>query len=243
MNISSAASFQTPYPQIAKASMEKNLTEKIEGPVIDEGRVMLTIEKLRAEWKLHINIEDLDELEEFLKKPDLDKKFDSLHSEIKSFKSLMIWGKEARAGDMLLDMEVMYSELKQNLRNKWSVLADKVTGFTLGEDGLLKVTSPPNTLDEWESNILNALLNENKALVSVTLKHATTVIELVQLDKKQFADKVTLNLGNFHKFIDYGLLLNKGALSLHAPDSWLDQLHKNADMEQREKKQGFHVEA
>lgn len=68
--------------------MEKNLTEKIEGPVIDEGRVMLTIEKLRAEWKLHINIEDLDELEEFLKKPDLDKKFDSLHSEIKSFKSL-----------------------------------------------------------------------------------------------------------------------------------------------------------
>ncbi len=73
---------------------------------------------------------------------------------------------------------------------------------------------------------MNTLLNEAKGLQPLTLKHAKAVIELTQLDKPQFEGKVKLDLSNFHKMIDYGLLLNKGALDLESPDSWLDQLHK-----------------
>ncbi|MNF05800.1 hypothetical protein D3C80_2056180 [compost metagenome] len=52
-----------------------------------------------------------------------------------------------------------------------------------------------------------------------------------------------LDLSNFHKMIDYGLLLNKGALDLSSTDSWLDQLHKKAEKEPSERKQGLHIEA
>jgi hypothetical protein len=54
---------------------------------------------------------------------------------------------------------------------------------------------------------------------------------------------VKLDLSNFHKMIDYGLLLNKGALDLGRADSWLDQLHKKAEKDPIEKKQGLHIEA
>lgn len=111
-------------------------------------------------------------------------------------------------------------------------------GFTVTEDGQLKVTSPPNTLTARDEEILNALLNEAKGLQSLTLKHAKTVIELVKRDKPQFEGKVKLDLSNFHKMIDYGLLLNKGALDLRSTDSWLDQLHKNAEKYPFEKGRG-----
>jgi hypothetical protein len=244
MNISSAASFQTPYPQIAKASMEKNLTEKIEGPVIDEGRVMLTIEKLMHPTVIiEITIEELDELDEFLKTPE------NLHSVRldNDRKNAVRFGcfrsKEFHAGETLRKMEGIYSEFKQDLRSKWPDLADKVTGFTVDEDGRLKVTSPPNTLDTKEEEIMNTLLNGTKDLQSLTLKHAKVVIELVQMDKQQFEGKVKVTLSNFHKLIDYGFLLIKGALHMGKTDSWLDQLNKSANIEQHEKKQGLHIEA
>jgi hypothetical protein len=115
-------------------------------------------------------------------------------------------------------------------------------GFTVAEDGQLKVTSPPDTLTARDEEILNTLLNETKGLQPLTLKHAKAVIELIQLDKPQFEGKVKLDLSNFHKMIDYGLLLNKGALDLESSDSWLDQLHKKADKNPIEKKQGLHIE-
>jgi len=86
-------------------------------------------------------------------------------------------------------------------------------------------------------------LNEAKDLQSLTLKHAKAVIELVKRDKPQFEDKVKLDLSNFHKMIDYGLLLNKGALDLGRENSWLDQLLKKAEKEPGEKRQGLHIEA
>lgn len=243
MNISSAASFQTPYPQIAKASMEKNLTEKIEGPVIDEGRVMLTIEKLRTPGTWGITMDHLDELEEFLKTTNLGPGSGDLRTHIDSQRYTILWAKERRAELMLSDMEVIYTDFKRELQSKWPDLANKAFGFTVAEDGRLQVIAPPNTLDAWDEETLNSLLNGTKDLQSLTLKHAKAVIELVQLDKNQFEGKVEVSLTNFHKMVDYGLLLNKGALELGKTDSWLDQLHKNADMEQREKKQGFHIEA
>jgi hypothetical protein len=121
-------------------------------------------------------------------------------------------------------------------------LADKAFGYTVAEDGQLQVTAPPNMLTAWEQDTLNTLLNQRKDLQSLSFNHAKAVIELVQLDKKQFEGKVTLDLTNFHKMIDYGLLLNKGALDLRSTDSWLDQLYKKAKEEPIEKKQGLHIQ-
>jgi hypothetical protein len=53
---------------------------------------------------------------------------------------------------------------------------------------------------------------------------------------------VKLDLTNFHKMIDYGLLLNNGALQVQYAGSWLDQLHKNAEKDPIEKNQGLHIE-
>jgi len=244
MNVSDAAYFRFSYPQAMRVNTENAQPEKqVEGSVINEQRVWSTIEKLRSPSQRDITSENLDELEDFLSVTDPDERLGGLRHEIKGFRALLLWGNELRAGDILREMEGIYSDFKKDLQSKWSGLANKPMGFTVTEDGQLKVTSPPNTLTAREEQILNALLNEAKGLQSLTLKHAETVIELVKRDKPQFEGKVKLDLGNFHKMIDYGLLLNKGALDLGRADSWLDQLHKKAEKDPIEKKQGLHIEA
>ncbi|MNO68382.1 hypothetical protein D3C76_592110 [compost metagenome] len=242
MNVSAAASFQVPYPQTVKANTEKAQSKKVEGFVVDEKRVNLTIEKLRSPIKTGITSEDLDELEKFLEVSGTGSKYSGLRYEIKCHRDLILWAKELRAGDMLHDMEGIYANFKKDLQSKWPGMAKNVIGFTIAEDGRLKVTSPPNTLTPKEEEILNSLLNKTKGLQALTLKHAIAVIELVQLDKPQFEGKVKLDLSNFHTLIDYGLLLSKGALDLRSPDSWLDQLHKKSDQDPSVKKQGLHIE-
>lgn len=244
MNVSSAASFQMSYSQTMKANTEKHQVEKIERPVVNEKRVWTTIEKLLDPGELTgITIDHLDELEEFLETVEHHINLPRLDRAKNTARFMFILSKEFHAGETLRKMDGIYSDFKQDLRSKWPGLADKVTGFTVAEDGRLQVTSPPNTLDAFDEEILNTLLNGTKDLQSLTLEHAKAVIELVQMDKQQFEGKVKVDLTNFHKLIDYGLLLNKGALQLGKTDSWLDQLHKNADMEPRENKQGFHIEA
>jgi hypothetical protein len=98
-------------------------------------------------------------------------------------------------------------------------------------------------LNTWEEEALNTLLNETKDLQPLTLKHAKDAIELIQMDRKYFEGKLNVDLTNAHKMIDYGLVLNKGALELRAPDSWLDQLYKNAEKDPFEKKQGLQIDA
>lgn len=156
---------------------------------------------------------------------------------------MILWSNDLRAADTLKDIEGIYSDFKKDLQSKWPGLADKVFGFTVAENGQLQVTSPPNGLDDFDKKILNTLLNETKDLQSLTLKHAKAVMELVQLDKEQFAGKLIVDLTNFHKIIDYGLLLNKGALQLEKTDSWLKQLHTYAEMTKVGEKQGLHIEA
>ncbi|MBV6824927.1 hypothetical protein [Pseudomonas sp. PD9R] len=241
MNISAAASFQIPYSQMVKPNTEKTQTEEIKSPVMDE-RVKLTIEKLRAPEVTGITSDDLDELEAFFRTSNQGPGFTDLCPLIAVSRYAILWVKENRAADTLRTMEGIYSDFKKDLSSKWSGLADKAFGFTVAEDGQLQVTAPPNTLTAWEKETLNTLLNESKDLQSLTLKHANAVIDLVQLDTQQFGGKAKVDLSNFHKLIDYGLLLNKGALELGETDSWLDQLHKNAEKGQNEKKQGLHIE-
>ncbi|MGF6161077.1 hypothetical protein ABIE16_000342 [Pseudomonas sp. 2725] len=243
MNVSDAAYFRFSYPQAMRVNTENAPEKQVDGSVINEQRVWSTIEKLRSPSQRGITSENLDELEEFLSVTDPDKKLGELRHEIKGFRGVILWGNECRAGLMLREMEGIYSDFKKDLQSKWSGLANKPMGFTVTEDGQLKVTSPPNTLTARDEEILNALLNEAKGLQSLTLKHAKTVIELVKRDKPQFEGKVKLDLSNFHKMVDYGLLLNKGALDLRNSDSWLDQLHKKAEKDPIEKKTGLHIEA
>jgi hypothetical protein len=243
MNISAAASFQIPNPQPVKTSTETAQPKKVEDLAIDEKRVNLTIEKLRSPIRTGITSKDLDDLEKFLEVSGTGSKYSGLPYQIECYRDVILWAKELRAGDMLRDMEGIYADFKKDLQSKWSSMAKNVIGFTIAEDGQLKVTSPPNTLTPKDEEILNSLLNETKGLQSLTLKHAITVIELVQLDKPQFEGKVKLGLSNFHTLIDYGLLLSKGALDLRSPDSWLDQLHKKSEQDPRVKKQGLHIEA
>lgn len=243
MNIGAAAWYQIPYPRAAEAKVEVDQLKRFEGPMIDEKRVKSTIDKLLTPLQTDMTNEDLDEVEKFLDVVHPDLEYMGLRKEIKSFRAVILWAKEARAGDMLRDMEGIYSNFKRDLQSQWSGLAHHVMGFTVAEDGQLKVTSPPNTLNARDEEILNGLLNEAKGLQSLTLRHAKAVIELVELDKPQFEGKVKLDLSNFHKLIDYGLLLNKGALDLSSPDSWLDQLHKKSGGHPDETRQRLHVEA
>jgi hypothetical protein len=189
-----------------------------------------------------ISTADLDELDIFLETPGLGPGYVELLNRIKSVRYTILWAKELRAADTLHTMVGVYTDFKRDLHSKWPKLADKVFGFTVAEDGRLQVTAPPNTLDAREEQTLNTLLNKTKDLQSLTLKHAKAVIELVQLDKQQFEGKVKLDLTNFHKMVDYGLLLNKGALQLRSANSWLDQLHKNAEKDPTDKKLGLHIE-
>ncbi|MDF9774779.1 hypothetical protein [Pseudomonas baetica] len=244
MNISAAASFQIPYPQTVKTNTENALPEKVDIPAMDD-RLRLTIEKLRAPRSEARNLssEKLNEVEAFLNALEPYNEFTDLPPLIKSFRYSMIRHHEFQANLMLKKMEGVYSDFKKDLQSKWPGLANNVMGFTVAEDGQLKVTSPPNTLTAKDEDVLNTLLNKAKDLQPLTLKHAKTVIELIQLDKPQFEGKVNLDLSNFHKMIDYGLLLNKGALNLGSSDSWLDQLHKKAEKEPGERKQGLHIEA
>ncbi len=242
MNIG-AEWYQIPYPNAAVAKAEVDKLDKPEGLVIDENRVKSTIDKLLTPLQKNMTNDDLDEVEKFLDVISPNGNYMGLRTEVKGFRAVILWGNELRAGDMLREMEGIYSDFKKDLQSKWSGLANKPMGFTVTEDGQLKVTSPPNTLTARDEEILNALLNEAKGLQSLTLKHAKTVIELVKRDKPQFEGKVKLDLSNFHKMIDYGLLLNKGALDLRSTDSWLDQLHKNAEKYPFEKRQGLHIEA
>ena len=122
-------------------------------------------------------------------------------------------------------------------------MAAKPFGYTVADNGQLQVTAPPNVLTDWEKDTLNILLNKRKDLQSLTFNHAKAVVELVELDKKQFEGKVTLDLNNFHKMIDYGLLFKRSALELTSTDSWLDQLRKKARQEPIERTQGLHIEA
>ena len=244
MNVSAAASFQVPYPQTLKANTETAQPEKVEGPVVNEQRGRFLIDKImgRGEQKGY-TFEDLKEVEAFLETNDRGPDDCGLYFRMKRARNGFLLGKEIQAGIKLREMEEIYSDFKKDLQNKWSGLANKPMGFTVAEDGQLKVTSPPDTLTARDEEILNTLLNETKGLQTLTLKHAKLVIELVQMDKPQFEGKVNLDLRNFHKMIDYGLLLNKGALDLRNSDSWLDQLHKKAEKEPSEKKQGLHIEA
>ena len=244
MNVSAAASFQVPYPQTLKANTEKAQPEKVDIPVMND-RLRLTIEKLRAPKSEARNLssEKLNEVDEFLNALEPFNEFNDLPPLIKSFRHSMIRHHEFQANLMLKKMEGIYSDFKKDLQSKWPGLANNVMGFTVAEDGQLKVTSSPNTLTARDEEILNTLLNEAKGLQPLTLKHAKTVIELIQLDKPQFEGKVKLDLSNFHKMIDYGLLLSKGALDLRSPDSWLDQLHKKSEQDPSVKKQGLHIEA
>jgi hypothetical protein len=242
MNIG-AEWYQIPYPNAAVAKAEVDKLDKPEGLVIDENRVKSTIDKLLTPLQKNMTNEDLDEVEKFLDVVSPNGDYMCLRTEIKGFRAVILWGNELRAGDMLREMEKIYSVFKNDLQSKWSGLAPNVMGFTVAEDGQLKVTSPPNTLTARDEEILNTLLNETKGLQSLTLKHAKTVIELVKMDKPQFEGRVKLDLSNFHKMIDYGLLLNKGALDLGRENSWLDQLLKKAEKEPDEKRQGLHIEA
>lgn len=244
MNVSAAASFQVPYPQTVKANTEKAQPEKVDIPVMND-RLRLTIEKLRAPQSEARNLssEKLNEVDEFLNALEPHNEFTDLPPRIKSYRHSMIRHHEFYANLTLKKMEGVYSDFKKDLQSKWSGLANNVMGFTVAEDGQLKVTSPPDTLTARDEEILNTLLNETKGLQTLTLKHAKFVIELVQMDKPQFEGKVNLDLRNFHKMIDYGLLLNEGALDLRNSNSWLDQLHKNAEKYPFEKRQGLHIEA
>ncbi|MEJ5061388.1 MULTISPECIES: hypothetical protein [unclassified Pseudomonas] len=243
MNINAAASFQITPLQPLKANTEKHQLEKVESREINEGRARLTIEKLMAPQRMGISIDDLDELDEFLKTTSLGPGSGDLSYRMENFRDTILRGNEFRAAETLRTMERVYSDFKQDLHSKWPALADKVFGFTVSEDGRLQVTSPLNTLDAREKETLDTLLNDYKNLQFLTLKHAKAVIELVQQDKQQFEGKVKLDVTNFHKMIDYGLLLNKGALQVQYAGSWLDQLHKNAEKDPIEKNQGLHIEA
>jgi hypothetical protein len=241
MNISGAASLPVPSAQPVKAYTEKIQTEKTENPVMSE-RVRMTIEKLMAPMRTGMTNEDLDEVDEFLKTASPGPGFSSLGDRMKSWRSTLLWGNELDAAETLNKIEGVYTDFKKNLHSTWPKLADKVFGFTVTEDGYLQVTATPNTLSAWEKNTLNTLLNEDKDLRSLTVKHAKAVIELMQCDQKYFGGKLTVDLTDFHKKIDYGLLFKKGALDLWATDSWLDQLRKKSEKDLVEKKQGLHIE-
>ncbi|MGE8154766.1 hypothetical protein ACQKP5_26415 [Pseudomonas vancouverensis] len=243
MNVRAATSFQISYPQAVKVNAELAKPEKVEGPVVDEKKARLTIDMLMGRAPpTAITNEDLDEVETFLETNPRGPNDAGLSIRIQWDRQLILLGKEIQAGIALREMEDLYANFKQNLQSQWSGLAHLATGFTVSEDGQLKVTSPPNTLTARDEEILTALLNETKGLQPLTLKHAKLVIEMVKLDKPQFEGKVTLDLSNFHKLIDYGLLLNKGALDLSSSDSWLDQLHKKSQTDPDQKRQRLHIE-
>jgi hypothetical protein len=241
MNINTAASFQMPCPKRVKAGTEQNQPDSVEKPVIEE-RVRLAIEKLQAPAVTGLTMDDLEAVEDFIEKSPLGAGYVGLYTRIDSFRFTILWAKECRAADALKTIDGIYTDFKANLHSLWPKLADKAFGYTVAEDGQLQVTAPPNMLTAWEQDTLNTLLNQRKDLQSLSFNHAKAVIELVQLDKKQFEGKVTLDLTNFHRLIDYGLLLNKGALDLRSTDSWLDQLYKKAKEEPIEKKQGLHIQ-
>jgi hypothetical protein len=220
------------------ANTEKNQPEQTESPVITE-KMWLTIDKIRAPQFEEISNDDLDELVAYFRSPNRTTGLPELWYRIDS----NIRDAEFNAAQTLSTMEGIYSDFKKDLQRTWPNLADKTFGFTMADDGRLQVTAPPNTLNAWEEETLNTLLNEIKDLQSLTLKHAKTVIELVRIDREYFEGTLNVNLTNFHKMIDYGLVLNKGALELRSPDSWLDQLYKNAEKDPFEKKQGLHIEA
>ncbi|KAB0491261.1 hypothetical protein [Pseudomonas vancouverensis] len=243
MNVTGAISLQIAFSQVAKTFLETPKSDKVEIPGVDEKRAMLAIDILmrRSEQK-GITSEDVDALDAFLEANNLTPDDFGVGMQLKRTKGYFLLGKEIQAGIALREMEDLYANFKQNLQSQWSGLAHLATGFTVSEDGQLKVTSPPNTLTARDEEILTALLNETKGLQPLTLKHAKLVIEMVQLDKPQFEGKVTLDLSNFHKLIDYGLLLNKGALDLSSSDSWLDQLHKKSETDPDQKRQRLHIE-
>lgn len=230
MNINAAASTQMPNPKAVKAITEQNPPDEVEKPVIEE-RVRLAIEKLQAPAVTGLTMDDLEAVEDFIEKSPLGAGYVGLYTRIDCFRFTILWAKESRAADALKEIDAIYSDFKADLHSKWPQLAAKSFGYTVADNGQLQVTAPPNVLKDWEKDTLNILLNKRKDLQSLTFKHAKAVIELVELDKKQFEGKVKLDLTNFHKMIDYGLLLKKSALDLTSTDSWLDQLRKKARQE------------
>lgn len=230
MNINAAASTQMPNPKMVKAITEQNPPDEVEKPVIEE-RVRLAIEKLQAPAVTGLTMDDLEAVEDFIEKSPLGAGYVGLYTRIDCFRFTILWAKESRAADALKEIDAIYSDFKADLHSKWPQLAAKPFGYTVADNGQLQVTAPPNVLKDWEKDTLNILLNKRKDLQSLTFKHAKAVIELVELDKKQFEGKVKLDLTNFHKMIDYGLLLKKSALDLTSTDSWLDQLRKKARQE------------
>lgn len=239
MNISPAATVQIPYQQTVKTNTEKNESGEIESPVKEERRVRSTIEILRDMPATDMTE---DEIQVLLNTPVPGGYYIRPWSLADIYNFAVLESKKFHAAEKLKQMEGIFSDFKKELNSNWPKLAEKTFGFTVADSGRLQVTAPPNTLAPWEEETLNTLLNGTKDLQLLTLQHTKAVIEVVQLDQREFRGKMKLDMSNFHKMIDYGLLLNKGALELGKTDSWLDQLHKNAEKDQTEKKQGLHIE-
>lgn len=107
-------------------------------------------------------------------------------------------------------------------------VAVKNWSYTLGPDGEIKVLDPKGNLTDAETDRLTEAMNKFKRFKSNIQDHAKTVMRIVDHDTEKFGNKYDINLLNFHKIIDYGII---NFIKTKRNEDWENQVYKNAEIQ------------
>ena len=161
---------------------------------------------------------------------------DNALSELRSYDVDLLMHLNFRAQLKLEDMQLEFDEFKQQLAVSLPELVGKNFGFTVNEHGSLEITSPDGVLTEREIEQLNAWINDRDRLKELTFDHAKLVTYILKHDPRLGVDDSLVTLANIHQFINYGVLLQTGAIRPGNGNSWIEQLQKNVREMTREQK-------
>ena len=123
-----------------------------------------------------------------------------------------------------------WTDFRQSLTQTAPDLAGKDFGFTVDKNGGLMATDAGDTLDAGSKNRLSQLMNESSGLKDSANRYAQLAIDSTNawgITKSNIYNVRHLDMENFHKTIDLGLMIQKeksrepGALSKY---TWEGQL-------------------
>ncbi|MBD8199777.1 hypothetical protein IFU09_00610 [Pseudomonas viridiflava] len=124
-------------------------------------------------------------------------------------------------------MRITYDAYRKELADTYPELATKKFGFTLDEDASLKIIDHDNSLTEADRAVLTESINNFQELKSMVQANAKMLMKLVDHDHKTFGSRYDFNIGNFHRVVDYGKIINAG--THHMENEWIRQIESNAE--------------
>lgn len=109
----------------------------------------------------------------------------------------------------LMDISRQYREFYERVEDLRPDITSKGFGFTLDEDGKIKILDSGQQLSDADKSWLTEEINAFKDIRLHVNKHATLLMELVEIDTEKFGREYKLNARNFQSTIDYRDILNE----------------------------------